>query len=254
MEKEYGCDHYKKKCELLAPCCNTWYMCRHCHNENYKGPEGPGCTVEQLPRTKVTKVRCLLCKTEQEPSSKCTNCGETFARYYCSKCVFYDDSPDKDIFHCDDCGMCRVGKKEDSQHCFNCGLCINKLSQDKHQCMEIRGQNCPICLESLFESVKPYIQLMRCRHWIHVECFDGYCHSIGISRCPICGTSLVVMKKSDIEILDMIVEEAKEQLPPELKGKKVDIVCLDCLEKSEGVEFSLIAMKCANCGSYNTRQ
>ena len=254
MENKYGCPHYSRKCEILAPCCNMWHGCRHCHNDLYKGPKGPGCTVEQLSRSDVKKIRCLLCKEEQPPSAECINCGVTFAKYYCEKCIFYDDSNSKEIFHCDDCGMCRIGKKEENQHCFTCGLCISKSSINKHKCLGIRGQKCPICMESLFESIKPYVQLSRCSHWIHVECFENYCHTSEMNRCPVCGTSIIKMEKEDIEVVDMIIEENKAAMPAELKDKKVSILCLDCLNKCEEVEFNWIALKCTNCGSYNTKQ
>jgi RING finger/CHY zinc finger protein 1 len=30
---EVGCDHYRRRCKLVAPCCNEVFWCRHCHNQ-----------------------------------------------------------------------------------------------------------------------------------------------------------------------------------------------------------------------------
>lgn len=29
---KHGCDHYKRRCKLVAPCCGEVFWCRHCHN------------------------------------------------------------------------------------------------------------------------------------------------------------------------------------------------------------------------------
>jgi len=28
-----GCQHYRRRVKLVAPCCGVVYDCRHCHNE-----------------------------------------------------------------------------------------------------------------------------------------------------------------------------------------------------------------------------
>ncbi|KAG6431873.1 hypothetical protein SASPL_103443 [Salvia splendens] len=30
---QHGCDHYRRRCKLKAPCCDQIFTCRHCHNE-----------------------------------------------------------------------------------------------------------------------------------------------------------------------------------------------------------------------------
>jgi RING finger/CHY zinc finger protein 1 len=27
-----GCEHYRRRCKLVAPCCGDVFWCRHCHN------------------------------------------------------------------------------------------------------------------------------------------------------------------------------------------------------------------------------
>jgi hypothetical protein len=29
---QFGCNHYKRRCKLVAPCCDAVVWCRHCHN------------------------------------------------------------------------------------------------------------------------------------------------------------------------------------------------------------------------------
>ena len=29
---ETGCEHYRRRCKLVAPCCGEVFWCRHCHN------------------------------------------------------------------------------------------------------------------------------------------------------------------------------------------------------------------------------
>ncbi|CAK9310054.1 unnamed protein product [Citrullus colocynthis] len=30
---QYGCEHYRRRCKIRAPCCDRIFTCRHCHNE-----------------------------------------------------------------------------------------------------------------------------------------------------------------------------------------------------------------------------
>ena len=185
MVESFGCKHYRRKCEIQAPCCEIWYGCRFCHNEEYKGPDGPGCQVQQMNRSEVKRVRCLICNSEQSPSKHCGTCGIEFGRYYCEKCVFYDDTEGKDIFHCDDCGMCRLGPKEEFKHCFACCVCIS-IQVKKHRCSALKGQNCPVCQDSLLESTTPLTQLKYCGHYIHEKCLNENKASFD-NKCPTCG-------------------------------------------------------------------
>lgn len=45
-------------------------------------------------------------------SKQCINekCKTVFGRYFCETCKFFDDDPTKDIYHCDKCKICRIGK------------------------------------------------------------------------------------------------------------------------------------------------
>lgn len=46
-------------------------------------------------------------------------------QYACLVCNLFDDEGDKkQIFHCDGCGICRVGGRENFFHCSNCNMCL----------------------------------------------------------------------------------------------------------------------------------
>ncbi|KAL0312022.1 UNVERIFIED_CONTAM: putative E3 ubiquitin-protein ligase RZFP34 [Sesamum radiatum] len=92
---KYGCSHYRRRCQIRAPCCNEIFDCRHCHNE----AKNNICVDQKLrhdvPRHLIEKVICSLCDTEQEVQQVCTNCGVCMGRYYCAICKLFDDDVSK---------------------------------------------------------------------------------------------------------------------------------------------------------------
>lgn len=107
---ELGCPHYKRNVKVQCATCEKWYTCRLCHD-----------MVEDhvLPRKDTKHMLCMFCKHPQKASDTCTKCGESAASYYCSICKLWSDDVDKHIYHCDDCGICRVGHglEKDFFHC-----------------------------------------------------------------------------------------------------------------------------------------
>lgn len=95
-----GCEHYQRKVKMQCATCERWYTCRLCHDK-----------VEDhiLPRKATKYMLCMLCGYAQRVGSTCTNCGVMAGRYYCDVCKLWNDDPDKPIYHCDKCGICRVG-------------------------------------------------------------------------------------------------------------------------------------------------
>lgn len=96
-----GCDHYRRKCALIAPCCKKIYVCRLCHDaeEDHK-----------LNRYTVAEMVCMECNVQQSVAQECRNCRCQMAHYYCRVCRLFDDQQDKDIYHCPSCNICRLGK------------------------------------------------------------------------------------------------------------------------------------------------
>ncbi|KAK9929384.1 hypothetical protein M0R45_026486 [Rubus argutus] len=171
----YGCKHYRSRCKIRTPCCNKIYSCRYCHNE--------ATSNHELIRYEVQQVICSICDKEQPAAQVCTNCGVCMGEYYCNICKLYDDDTTKQQFHCHQCGICRLGGRENYSHCKKCGGCLENFLRDNHTCVNLR-QDCPICDEFLFESMKEF-KPMNCGHIIHVECYDKMV-KCGITICPVC--------------------------------------------------------------------
>jgi uncharacterized CHY-type Zn-finger protein len=109
-EPSLGCEHYKRNVKLQCSACNRWYTCRHCHD----------AAEDHLLNRKETKnMLCMLCGSAQKAAELCADCGVRAAWYYCSVCHLWDDDTNKSIYHCNDCGICRVGRGlgKDFFHC-----------------------------------------------------------------------------------------------------------------------------------------
>ncbi len=110
VEKRLGCEHYRRNIKLQCASCESWHTCRHCHD-----------AVEDhvLPRQQTKHMLCMLCGCAQKVSDTCTKCGQSAAYYYCGICKLWNDDPNKPIYHCPDCGLCRVGQGlgKDFFHC-----------------------------------------------------------------------------------------------------------------------------------------
>ncbi|XP_027023931.1 RING finger and CHY zinc finger domain-containing protein 1 [Tachysurus fulvidraco] len=233
-----GCQHYVRKCLLKAPCCKKFYVCRLCHDddENHK-----------MDRFQVKEVKCTVCESVQESQQVCHGCGVTFSEYYCGICHLFDK--DKKQFHCQQCGICRIGPREKFFHCEKCNLCLANDLQGKHKCVEnVSRQDCPVCMEDIHTS-RIGAHVLLCGHLLHKTCFELMCKN-GAYRCPLCMHSALDMKgyweERDAEI-------AESPMPPELKNRKVKILCNDCQHRCT-VDYHVLGMKCNGCGSYNTSQ
>uniref|UniRef100_A0A8C2H882 Ring finger and CHY zinc finger domain containing 1 n=1 Tax=Cyprinus carpio TaxID=7962 RepID=A0A8C2H882_CYPCA len=211
-----GCEHYVRSCLLKAPCCGKFYVCRLCHD----GEEN-----HQMDRFKVREVKCAACNTIQEAQQICKECEVKFGEYYCDICHLFDK--DKKQYHCQPCGICRIGPREKYFHCTKCNLCLATDLKDNHKCVEnVSRQNCPVFF----------------------DCF--MCLSRSAYRCPLCMHSAFNMKEfweeRDKEI-------AQTPMPSEYQDTTVKIICNDCQTRCT-VSFHVLGMKCSSCGSYNTAQ
>ena len=109
-DKHLGCKHYRRNVKLQCSACNRWYTCRFCHDE---------VEDHSLNRRATKHMLCMLCGCAQPASEECRDCGERGAWYYCNVCKLWDDDPERSIYHCNDCGICRVGQGlgKDFYHC-----------------------------------------------------------------------------------------------------------------------------------------
>ena len=109
-EKPLGCKHYKRNIKLQCSACHRWYTCRFCHNE---------AEDHLLNRRETKNMLCMLCGCAQPAAEECAQCRERGAWYYCGVCKLWDDDTERSIYHCHDCGICRVGQGlgKDYYHC-----------------------------------------------------------------------------------------------------------------------------------------
>lgn len=107
---QLGCKHYERNVKLQCSTCDRWYTCRLCHDE-----------VEDhvLIRPETKNMLCMICGCAQRAGEICVGCGERTAWYYCGVCKLWDNDPNKSIYHCNDCGICRKGRGlgKDFFHC-----------------------------------------------------------------------------------------------------------------------------------------
>ncbi|GAB4829688.1 E3 ubiquitin-protein ligase miel1 [Ancistrocladus abbreviatus] len=232
---KYGCEHYRRRCKIRASCCDRIFICRHCHNETMSLLSDPK-ERHELVRREVNQV-----------AKVCSSCGVNMGEYFCEVCKFYDDETEKKQFHCDECGICRVGGRENFFHCPKCGSCYSVGLRDNHLCVEDSMKNhCPICYEYLFDSVKGTV-VMKCGHTIHNDCYEEMLKQ-NQYRCPLCSKSTCDMS-STWQRLD---EEIQATAMPENLRYEVSILCNDCSRNSR-VFFHIFGHKCSHCRSYNTR-
>ncbi|CAD7698853.1 unnamed protein product, partial [Ostreobium quekettii] len=180
-----GCEHYRRRCRLVAPCCGEVFWCRHCHDAAKNDGEADAKRRHTLDRQAVKEVVCAPCGDRQPVAPRCRTCGVAFGAYTCMVCNFFDDDTAKEQFHCAGCGICRVGGRENFFHCDTCNCCYTKDIQGSHVCVQnSMHRNCPVCYEYLFDS-RRNVSVLRCGHTIHKECLDELLtHSQNC--CPLC--------------------------------------------------------------------
>ncbi|KAF4660226.1 hypothetical protein FOL47_007255 [Perkinsus chesapeaki] len=214
--------------------------------------------AHELDRTKIEEIECENCFHRQKPAATCEKCGIEFAKYYCEKCKFWDDKGlEKGAFHCDGCGICRVGGRENYKHCYGCAACYPPEVYENHHCLsaETMKNVCPVCQASLFESTIPGV-VLRCGHGIHSTCLRELQRNaptiIQAMRCPLCNRST----QEDMSPIWKAIDEevARVRMPKEYQNTFVRIHCNDCESITPKVPFHIIGMKCGNCGSYNTQE
>ncbi|XP_027345850.1 E3 ubiquitin-protein ligase RZFP34 isoform X2 [Abrus precatorius] len=233
--QNFGCMHYKRRCKIRAPCCDEVFDCRHCHNEAKNSEEVNSADRHDIPRHEIKKY--------------CINCGVCLGNYFCATCKFFDDDISKNQYHCEECGICRIGGKDNFFHCKRCGCCYSKVMETGHRCVEgAMHHNCPVCFEYLFDTVRD-ITVLPCGHTIHLECVEEMERHHRYS-CPVCSKSICDMS-SLWKKLDEVI--ASTPMPETYKNKMVWILCNDCGVNSH-VQFHIVAHKCLSCNSYNTRQ
>jgi len=117
-ERILGCEHYRRNVKLQCSTCSRWYTCRFCHDN---------VEDHNLIRKDTRNMLCMFCGTAQKAGQVCVSCEAPAARYYCDICKLWNDDPDKPCYHCNDCGICRIGRGIGKDF-FHCKVSIFSLS------------------------------------------------------------------------------------------------------------------------------
>ncbi|KAI8998279.1 zinc-ribbon-domain-containing protein [Gaertneriomyces semiglobifer] len=237
-----GCKHYQRASKLQAHCCGKWDTCRFCHDE---------VSDHNIVRNLITTMMCMYCGTVQPAGQDCINtaCKRRVSKYYCKECKLWDSDPRKNIYHCYDCGICRIGKGLgiDYFHCKKCNVCMAISLRGRHKCIERNLESdCPICGEYMFTSTTTVI-FMPCGHCIHYKCHQEYIQTS--YQCPTCLKSLADMTDY-FQRIDAAL--AQQQMPQEYENLYNQIYCNDC-EKKCFAKFHFMYHKCTSCKGYNTK-
>ncbi|CAO3566576.1 unnamed protein product [Mortierella alpina] len=239
-EGHLGCQHYRRGCKLKANCCGKWFNCRFCHDD---------ASDHAIIRNETKMMLCMHCKTPQTAAQSCSSCNAQLAKYYCDVCKLWDDHPEKAIYHCVDCGICRIGNGLglDFFHCIKCNICMNIHLKDNHKCIERNLEcDCPICGEYMFTSTTTVI-FMPCGHCIHSTCHDDYIKTS--YQCPTCWKALGDMSTYYAKIDSLLADQT---MPPEYANIFSIVLCNDCEVKSEA-PYHFLYHKCDKCKGYNTK-
>ncbi|KAF8924285.1 hypothetical protein EDD21DRAFT_385938 [Dissophora ornata] len=237
---QLGCKHYMRGCKLKANCCGKWFNCRFCHDD---------ASDHAIVRSETKMMMCMHCQTIQPAAQNCSSCEKCLAVYYCDICKLWDDDSKKNIYHCDDCGICRIGQGlgQDYFHCKRCNVCMNIRLQGNHKCIERNLEcDCPICGEYMFTSTTTVI-FMPCGHCIHSTCHEDYIKTS--YQCPTCWKSLGDMSGYYSKIDSLLAEQT---MPPEYVNIFSIVLCNDCEVKSEA-PYHFLYHKCDKCKGYNTK-
>ena len=245
------CEHYPTRgCALVAKCCGKLAACRFCHNEE---------SDHEIDRFATELIVCRGCRLVQEVSNECVGCGEKFGEYFCGECKLWKDAEYRQnamgerecaTFHCDKCGICRMGMRSEFFHCDACGICLHVSTRDDHTCFQNKfKQRCAVCRMSLHDSQSAPVSMARCNHVLHARCFTELVRH-GEYRCPLCKTSMIDMAGEWRKVRRSIA------LQPLEAGmlRFCDAICNDCCQPSTNLLFHPLGVACARdgCGSFNT--
>jgi uncharacterized CHY-type Zn-finger protein len=239
-----SCEHFINNVQIFAPCCNKYYNCIKCHNNNEK---------HILNSKDINIIKCQNCNFDNNLGNKCSNCNIIFSNYNCLKCKIWAYKKNE-IYHCDDCGKCKIGDKNLFYHCHGCNLCLSKNTKHKHiyTCQnKEKNSDCPICLEKIFMNNEGAF-LLRCNHFIHKNCYNEFIkHNESTKKilsCSLCKKSIKnpinFEKEYDLLYMNNPIDEY-------YKNWKSNIHCNDCNKKCD-VKYHYNYHKCISCKSYNT--
>ena len=208
-----GCAHYANMCELESPCCKRWYRCHRCHDE-----DDAAAACGAMDRAAVARVRCVRCGLAQPPAARCASCAVSFGGYACLECKLFREPHPDGIYHCDGCGICRIGRGTgpggSHWHCNRCRAClpidVDRAAHLANCLPDATDGDCPICFENLSGSRDPCVPGVECGHYLHRQCLQMYLRS-GNYKCPMCTKPFVKLDSSPLAAAAAAAAAAREQ-------------------------------------------
>eukprot|EP00804_Cyclotella_cryptica_P019991 CCRYP_007880-RC/>CCRYP_007880-RC protein AED:0.10 eAED:0.12 QI:222/0.5/0.6/1/0.5/0.6/5/0/393 len=248
-----ACVHYQRKNNVVSPCCNKVFGCRVCHDEI-------SVSCGPMDRFAIKEIVCKECNTRQSSSTNvCLSCGVTFAEWHCPKCNLWMDLS-KRPFHCDKCGICRVGGQENFRHCDQCCMCISNAVYETHNCIKTSTKAIVQCV------ARTCFLLDRARR----TCHAGMLFIVGIRfltrmliyrrialetwlALTIAVRSKTIMSRTSMAAAWQARARDIEMQPmPEDLARIVNIMCNDCEKKSANCSWHFLGVQCPECRSFNT--
>ena len=170
-----------------------------------------------------------------------------FSKTCCFKCQLLTH---QETVHCDQCGVCRVGRPGDFEHCKTCEVCIQRSSFAGHPCVPgaHRG-DCPICFETMAAGESSdAVVVSLCGHPMHEKCMASYVKHNNY-KCPLCSRLLGDMSKQFRELHNLVLAQP---MPPAYAHARSQIRCI-CCRAVAVVPFHFLGLECPNCKSFNTQ-
>lgn len=229
------CSHYYgRQGYFRYSCCNEYYKCSECHNEN----ENHICAV-------LVDMKCANCDLIQSPNYSCSDCSNNIANHYCSKCKVWSDV---ELHHCDTCSKCvsiryLTRYEQIDNH--------KKKTIEEHKKDHKIDENVDIC--AICQSQIPYYSAYvktKCNHNMHYKCHQKYIKSLeGANHfCPVCKKTIGNERS---EVWEMIKNEIDSYIiDPIYENVQVKIYCNDCEGRNE-VRYTMGYHMCPSCESIN---
>ncbi|CAL6029738.1 CHY_zinc finger domain-containing protein [Hexamita inflata] len=243
-----GCDHYYRDAFPVCKICNKVYPCRFCHDDEVFD--------HRMDRKLFTDMQCLFCNEIGPIGTHCSKCGKQVSNICCQTCHTLCQIPNsvKPAYHCDECGLCRVGLKEYSKHCQKCNSCYDSRNQSEHKCVD--SCTCPVCQQDLSETITPEFSL-KCdpRHRIHAACYDQLLHN-GTFVCPL--DHKIIIDDDQYAMLRGKVYHIYRSNEINYYGDEQLIMlkkaqCYDCNKYSYDVYVPQVPQICHRCFGVNTK-
>jgi hypothetical protein len=209
------------------------------------------CTSKQ--QHHLNKILSILCLFVWEYRNNCINCHTQFGEYHYEEQCNLWMSIDENLYHCSDCGFCRIAGDDAFVYCHDCAMCVYASQFERHDCKKGKYKsNCLICQECMFDSrKKTHETLPCCGHAIH-HCLDCFLqltkHDL---RYPLCKKTTESQKKNDTHMEVDGNEYCFNPIPCEM-AKGVDIYCNACeMPHQSNRLWHPDGIQCQSCFSFN---